>query len=163
MRITSRNGRDRSPLAPFAAAATRGVGRLHWVAAAVACACRSAAERGTIPVCGSVTCGDEKVPTGKVSFVPVENTRGPVRGALIVDGRYRIDSQGGVPWGKYRVEVDARKKTGRKVQASNGREMTTIDEEVRTGAEAYAGARSPLVIEVCNDSSGQFDIAIPKQ
>ena len=48
-------------------------------------------------------------------------------------------ANGGVPLGKYRVQVDARQKTGRKVQGNNGLEMTTIDEEVRMGPAAYAG------------------------
>ncbi|MBU4398929.1 MAG: hypothetical protein KKE86_06285 [Planctomycetes bacterium] len=110
---------------------------------------------------GSVTCGGEKVPLGQVSFVPIEGTPGPTTTALIVDGRYRVERGGGVPLGKHRVEVDVRKKTGRKVKGFNGLEPAMIDEVIRVGPEVYAGGQSPLVVEVRSDSDGQFDITLP--
>ena len=111
---------------------------------------------------GSVTCGGEEVPTGQVSFVPIEGTPGPNSAGLIVDGQYRIEARGGVPLGKHRVCVDARKKTGRKVEGHNGRETTMIDEEVRMGPEVYAGDQSPLVVDIRADSDGHYDIALPR-
>jgi hypothetical protein len=112
---------------------------------------------------GNVTCGGEKVPTGQVIFMPIEGTPGPNSAAMIVDGQYRIDSRGGVPLGKHRVCVDARRKTGRQVQGNNGREVTMIDELVRVGPEIYGGEKSPLVVEIKADSNGQFDITIPRE
>ena len=55
---------------------------------------------------GSVTCGSERVATGRVSFAPIEGTAGRICAATIVDGQYHIDAQGGVPLGDYRVEVE---------------------------------------------------------
>jgi hypothetical protein len=163
MWTTRNNSRDCSPQDSLAKPES-GACRWHCVAATLACmllvGCGSG---GSKPMWGSVTCGNEKVSLGKVSFIPVEDTRGPVRGASIVDGQYRVDSQGGVPLGKYRVEVNARKKTGRKVQGSNGREVTMIDEEVRLGPEGYAGAKSPLIVEITSDFDGRYDIVIPGQ
>jgi hypothetical protein len=69
--------------------------------------------------------------------------------------------RGGVPLGKYRVQIDARKKTGRQVEQFNGVEKMMADEEVRVGPESYANQHSPLVVDVRADSDGQFDIAIP--
>jgi hypothetical protein len=112
---------------------------------------------------GSVTCGGENVPGGRISFVPVDGQTPWECATPIVDGKYRIDARGGVPLGKYCVQVDARKKTGRKVQGFNGFEMGTIDEEVRLGPETYSNQHSPLVVEVSADSDGQFDIAIPRE
>lgn len=111
---------------------------------------------------GSVTYDGEKVPKGRVSFVQQKNTLGTTYTALIVDGQYRIEVRGGPPVGKYRVQVDARKTTGRKVQGFNGLERTLIDEEIRMGSEVYAGVQSPLAVEVKADSDDQFDIEIPK-
>lgn len=110
---------------------------------------------------GSVTCGGEKVPSGQITFVPIEGTPGSPAPAAIVNGEYRFAAPGGVPPGKHRVEVDARKKTGRKVQGFNGIETTMIDEEVRLGPEIYAGERSPLVVEVRAEGDGRIDIALP--
>jgi hypothetical protein len=112
---------------------------------------------------GSVTCGGETVSTGSVSFVPVSDTAGPTSSARIVDGQYRIEDRGGVPLGKHRVQVEAWKKTGRKVHGTyHGRgDPTMRDEEVRVGPEIYAGVQSPLVVDIKADSDGQFDIVLP--
>ena len=115
-----------------------------------------------VPMYGSVTYGGEKAPMGRVSFVPMDAAAGPPCATPIIDGQYRLEERGGVPLGKYRVEVDARKKTGRKVMGHNGFERTMIDEEVRMGPEVYAGNQSPLVVDVTADFDGQFDIAIPR-
>ena len=114
---------------------------------------------------GNVTCGSEKVPTGQVVFVPIGNdsTSLPLSIAAIVDGQYSMAGSSGVPLGKYRVQVDARKKTGRKVQGHNGIEIAMIDEEVGIGPKAYASGQSPLVVEITADSDGKYDIAIPRE
>ena len=136
------------------------------VAAALGLACLAPAGcgnsgRSTKAMHGRVTCGGQIVPTGKVLFVPLPGTPGSPTPALIVDGQYRVDARHGVPLGKHRVWVDARKKTGRKVQGFNGIETSLIDEEVRMGPDIYAGESSPLVVEVRADSDGQFDVVLP--
>ena len=112
---------------------------------------------------GSVTCGSEKASVGEVSFVPIEGNPARICGARIVDGQYCIDIRGGVPLGKYRVQVDARKKTGRQVERFNGIEKAMADEEVRLGPPNYANQNSPLVVEVRADSDGRFDITLPPE
>ena len=109
---------------------------------------------------GSVTCDGEKVPMGTVSFVPDAGVSAPIRTAPIVDGQYRITAPGTVPFGKYRIQVAARKTTGRKVQGNNGREVTMIDETVGMGQTAYAGAQSPLSVDVNAGCNETYDIAI---
>jgi len=114
-------------------------------------------------VSGAVTCGSQPVNMGQVRFVPIEETKGPVCLATIADGKYRVDTRGGVPLGTYRVEVMAEKKTGRKVQGRVGLETAMIDEVVRLGPAVYAGSRSPLKLEVTPDFEGIFDINLPSQ
>lgn len=112
---------------------------------------------------GSVTCAGEKVTMGKIVFVPFEDTSQPPSVAMIVDGLYDTTASGGVPLGKYRVQVNAQKKTGRKVRGSNGIEIALIDEDVQVGSRSYAGEQSPLVADVRADSDGVFDIVLPSQ
>jgi hypothetical protein len=115
-------------------------------------------------VYGAVTCGGEKVSQGKITFTPIEGNPAPNCVASIVDGRYRIDARGGVYVGKYRVLVDARKKTGRQVMKLDPivHEKVKTDETVRMGPENYVGEHSPLVVEVRSGADGRIDIAIPK-
>ena len=110
-------------------------------------------------VFGSVTCGGEKVAAGTVRFVPVENTPGPATVALIVNGQYRAENRGGVPIGRHRVEVSARRLTGRKVKLPEGQ---MADETATTGPEIYAGPQSPLIVEVKADGDGRIDLSIPQ-
>lgn len=110
-------------------------------------------------ISGTVTHNGQPVDAGRVSFVPIEGTKGPINVGMITDGRYRIEARAGVPAGTYRVEVSARKKTGHK-----RRELADMKGEmVQLGPIEYAGAESPLRFEVGGDSGDQFDIEIPAQ
>jgi hypothetical protein len=119
--------------------------------------------RGELPrkvVSGNVTCGGQKVALGMVRFVPLDGGNSlPSASGRIVDGQYRIDQQGGVPLGKYRVEIDARRGNGqKKLNPLSGK---TTEETVTVGPKVYAGAQSPLVAEVKTDGDGRIDLAIP--
>jgi predicted metalloprotease with PDZ domain len=107
-----------------------------------------------------VVCDGKPVPTGWVSFVPAAGNDAPARKAAISNGEYKVIATNGVPLGKYMVQVDARKPTGRKVQANNGREMTMIDETVRIGSEKYASAQSPLSVEITSTSEDTYNIEV---
>lgn len=133
---------------------------------AMACLVLVGCGSNTLPakaVFGSVTCDGQPVPTGQVTFMPIEGTPGPNTAALIVDGQYRITARGGVALGKHRVCVDARKKTGRQVQGYNGHETTLIDETVRMGPEIYNGEQSPIITDIQAGSDARFDITIPRE
>jgi hypothetical protein len=108
---------------------------------------------------GSVTCGGKKVARGIVRFVPIGSTQGPTTAARIIDGQYRADNRDGVPLGRHRVEISARRATGKKIQTPEGQ---TVDELAEVGSAAYAGAQSPLVAEVKADGDGQFDFDVPE-
>ena len=80
---------------------------------------------------------------------------------MIVDGEYRIEGRGGVPAGKYRVEIVAKKKTGRKAQEFDGFEMAMVDEQSSISPPVYAGEDSPLTVEISSNSDGTEDFNLP--
>ena len=113
-------------------------------------------------VFGTIVCGDEEVECGHVRFVPIEGTSGPATTGTIEDGAYRLENRGGVPVGKHRVEVIARRKTGKKITRENRfGDEEEIAEELAIGPIAYEGKQSPLVKEVTRESDGKIDIEIP--
>jgi hypothetical protein len=60
-----------------------------------------------VVVSGTVTHNGKPLPDGAIRFTPVSTSDVPTNGAMIVDGKYRIDSQGGVPVGTHRVRIEA--------------------------------------------------------
>jgi hypothetical protein len=119
-------------------------------------------EGSTKIVYGTVTYDGQPVETGKVRFVPIDGTSGPASMSPISNGEFRIEARGGVPIGRHRVEVDARQRTGRKVEGWRGLEKTMVDEMVFLGPQEYGGAQSPLTVEVTHDSDGPIEIEIPR-
>ena len=108
---------------------------------------------------GDVTCDGQKVAAGTVRFVPVGETKGPVTVAIIIDGHYRTFNRGGVPLGKYRVEIQARRATGKKVESPEGK---MVDETIPIGAKEYGGPQSKLTAEVTADGPDRVDFDVPK-
>jgi hypothetical protein len=56
---------------------------------------------------GRVTYQGQPVAHGHIRFLPEEGAIAPPTGAVITDGRYSADAQGGVPVGTHRVEIEA--------------------------------------------------------
>ncbi|NLF10073.1 MAG: hypothetical protein GX594_19155 [Pirellulaceae bacterium] len=109
-------------------------------------------------ISGTVTCGGEAVPSGFIRFAPIEGTSGPNTTARIVDGRYRADNRGGVPLGKHRVEIDAQRPTGEKIEISPGDFVEKMED---IGDRQYAGSQSPLTAEVSASGPDTMDFEIP--
>ena len=65
-----------------------------------------------ISVSGKVTFEGQAVENGKIRFLPMKGTTGPVTGARIENGQYQITNKGGVPVGKHRVEIEAFRQRG---------------------------------------------------
>ena len=113
-------------------------------------------------VSGKVVYDGTEVPTGTVRFVSSDKTNS-THITQIVDGQYLFDDAKSIPFGKWRVEVDARKKTGRKVRKFIGTEAAMVDEKIRLGPDIFADGRSPLSVEIGEDFNGCFDISIPNK
>ena len=58
-------------------------------------------------VSGRIQYQDQPLENGNIQFTPIKGTRGPVSGAIIREGQYRVEGRGGVPVGTHRVEITA--------------------------------------------------------
>lgn len=141
-------------------------GHLAWVlllAAALVAGCGQSGPK-RYAVSGSVAFAGEPVAEGAIAFVPIDDTQGPRVGANIQQGEYKIDRAGGPMAGRYRVEVSAPRKTGRKYKAPQRfvnvqvkPENAMIDEIVDVIPPKYSGATSELVREVQDGGNNVFD------
>lgn len=102
---------------------------------------------GRAGVSGTVTFDGEPVSEGAISFVPVEGTQGPLTGGNIQDGRYQIAQPDGPFPGKYRVDVNALRKTGKKVPNLVG-ELREDGKEEFLPKGKYSGSTSTLKAEI---------------
>jgi hypothetical protein len=104
---------------------------------------------GDAAVQGTVTLDGAPVESGFVSFIPADKApAGPTGRASIVKGHYTIPSSGQLKPGLYRVEVQAPRKTGKKIAAgSPAPPGTMVDEEVEAVPEKY-NKKSTLQKEV---------------
>lgn len=66
-------------------------------------------------VTGKVMLQNKPLPEGSIRFVPRVETKGRPASAVITNGAYTIPLKDGLVPGKYRVEITARRKTGKKV------------------------------------------------
>lgn len=110
---------------------------------------------------GTVTAAGQTPDSGEVRFVPIEGTTGPINAGPIVGGKYEIKGRGGVPPGKYRVQIVAKKKTGRTVQQYNGFEMAMVEEQIQISPPVYATESSPLTHEVSAGGDAKIDFDLP--
>lgn len=58
-----------------------------------------------VMVSGNVSFDGQMVETGRIRFIPLAGTAGPVTIEMIDDGRYQTSTSGGVPVGRHRVEI----------------------------------------------------------
>jgi hypothetical protein len=141
-------------------------GRAPYLFLVVGCllAAGCAGKEGVKAIHGTVTIGGQTPDRGVLRFVPLEGTPGSAAAGLINAGQYRVDGRGGLPVGKYRVEVSALKKTGKRILKAGAAptgEAMEVDETIDLAPNEYAGENSPLTVEVTANSDGQIDIAVP--
>lgn len=78
-------------------------------------------------VTGTVKFEGEPVQTGNISFIPEQ---GPVALGPVSDGLYQIDSKGGVPVGKCKVEIYAFKETGEEMVVGAGGKTEKVTRQI---------------------------------
>lgn len=104
---------------------------------------------------GTVSVEDQQVKMGQIVFVPIDGTKGPTSVSDITGGSYRVETCGGVPLGTHRVEVVAKRNTGRKVPGDP--EGNLVDEIITIGPAIYATEASPLTLKLTPSSDGEFN------
>ena len=62
----------------------------------------------------------QPLPSGKIRFLPIGDTKGAIVTAEISDGAYRLDSRKGPAVGKNRVEITAMRTSAQKVPVPDG-------------------------------------------
>jgi hypothetical protein len=93
---------------------------------------------------GKVALDGTPVETGLVTLIPVEGNPGLGGRAQIIKGRYSFAGAGRPAAGTYRVEISAKRKTGRQVPAGSPAPAgTMVDEEVE-GVPAEYNKNSSL-------------------
>jgi len=102
------------------------------------------------PIGGSVTLDGKALESGGILFSPIKQTKGPVTGGSIKDGRYEIPRDSGPVAGWYRVEIHATRKTGKMVPAPflrKGEENKMVEEQEEAVAPQF-NFQSTLEVEV---------------
>lgn len=77
---------------------------------------------------GSITVDGQPVKEGSITFQPLPGTSGPVSGASIIDGHYKIDKAKGPVVGEYQIDLTGRVPTGRKITTEAAGDKITTDE-----------------------------------
>ena len=151
--------RGRRGTAPSAARLLAAWCAVAALGAAVAAGCGG--DRATSRVVsGTVSIGGSPVESGQVRFVPIKGTSGPTSVGQIAAGKYRIEARGGVPVGTHRVEIV---EYGKGDWEGSGFEPGTRPRApaAPSAARPYAGAKSPLEVEVKATGGARFDFDLP--
>lgn len=98
-------------------------------------------------VYGTVMFDGKPVEDGTISFVPDVKTTGPVAGGKITNGDYNIVERGPA-LGKYKVEIIATRKTGKKLAAAMPAPPGTMVDETEQYIPTNYNSRSELTVEI---------------
>lgn len=99
---------------------------------------------------GSVTLDGKPVKTGTISFLPAAGTSGNSSGGEIKDGKYTIPTKVGLQPGEYRVTINARIATGRKVRDP---QVATPFDEMRPAVYKQMGQLKVTIPAEGNEAS----------
>ena len=118
-----------------------------------------------VPVYGQVTVNGQAAEEGIVRFEPIGEERGPERASAmvpIVNGKYQVETGGGLQQGRYQVRVRVQRKTGKKtMKRSFSGDMDEVDETVLVSSPRHAGKDSPLEYTANSAAKRRFDIDVP--
>ncbi len=119
-----------------------------------------------VPVSGQVRVNGQVAADGVVRFEPIKEKSGPARASAmvpIIDGKYQVQASSGLQEGRYRVEVEVWRKTGKKTKKQVLGEIAEVDETVLVSSQKHAGKDSPLEYMAQSTSNDRFDIDVPKR
>lgn len=135
------------------------LGRWSWVGGMLVAVGCAESKPPTYPTSGVVTLNGAPVEEGTITFLPTEGTPGNNVAATITAGAFSAPQEAGLCIGGYRVEIDAYRKTGRKIRdlASPDRRLAEpplVEERVSIIPPQY-NTQSELRVQV----TGPADIA----
>jgi hypothetical protein len=120
--------------------------------------CGSSSE--TMRVSGKVTYDGKPIETGSIVFVPISDGTAPGAGGSITDGAYDIPaSSGPLKDVKYRVELSAMRKTGRKLRNIMTTDSPTMEETENYIPVTY-NSKSTLQTTVTPENAGKQDFTL---
>jgi len=120
----------------------RPVGIVFSLGLFVLSGCADSKNAGKLPVTGIVNFQGQPVSDGAITFLPI--TTGNPTSATIHDGLFELFQARGLLPGKYRVEISASKKTGKKIPGMGP--DGTVDEIVEAIPEKY-NHKSELTVD----------------
>ena len=127
--------------------------------------CGSGNPLGREAVSGKVTLNGKPLALGNISFDPVQRTGGIRSGALITDGAYVMDEEGGLPPGKYKVRIFAGEPNPPDMKAPDGGELPAPAAELpgKSLIPPQYNVRSDIIREVTAGGDNQFNFEIKTQ
>jgi hypothetical protein len=118
-------------------------------------ACVSCSNDSVGSVAGTVTVDGAPVDVGTISFRSVDDSGKGVAGGAIQGGQFQVASRDVLAPGKYTVQVQATKKTGRTIKDP---QRGNVDELVPVSI-----ADSPKEIEISNETAGNLALEFTSQ
>ena len=113
-----------------------------------------------LPIAGSVTFDDAPIEEGSITFLPLDTEKQFTAGATITAGNYAVPAAQGLAPGKYRVEIKASRKTGKKIVDDMRRPPDNMVDEIEQFVPAKFNTASTLVAEITaeNNRSQNFEL-----
>jgi len=117
-----------------------------------------------VHVWGEVSYDGKPVASGTIEFVPVDGTRGPSTGGMIVDGRYDVPAKvGPLPGGVYQVEIRAMRPTGETMPDPMNPNGPPIERKENYIPDVY-NTRTTLKVTISSSSAeNQHDFRLEKR
>jgi hypothetical protein len=134
--------------------------RLTWAAtvALAAAGCGTSSDGlPREPISGKVQLDGRPLETGRITFTPVGGVE-PVVSGVVVDGRFALERADGPTPGPHRVDVWAKKPTGKKLR--NPDQPGEFVDEMREAIPARYNLDSQLKAEVKEGGSNHFDFEL---
>ena len=111
-------------------------------------------------IVGTVLIDGGPLEKGSINFFPLPGTESPTAGAAIENGDFQVPDEGGTFTGRFRVEITAKRPTGRKIP--DPRTQQLIEEYEQFIPKRY-NQESELNIEVSGTGENRFDFSLVSQ
>lgn len=118
--------------------------------------CRPSNPLGRRAIAGLVTLDGAPVATGHIGFFPAK-PEGVASGAMIVDGKYRMETNQGLPPGKYNVRISSPQES--KKSAASTLPAGVPPPGIEQIPRRY-NAETTLVVEVTDSGPTTFDFEL---